>query len=421
MKEDVLHYIWKNGLFNKSHIKTIEGDNIQIIHPGIHNHDSGPDFFQSKLQIGSILFVGNVELHIEGNDWYKHNHHLDSAYQNVILHVVFHKPTSISMNQNQIPTLVLEPLIDTKFLNNYSKLTQQNIPIPCYSSLQNCPTEITQQQWLDAGEKRLIHKSKRLQEFFKLSENRVDQAFFILLCRNFGFGINNEVSQMLGLRLPIQLVYKYMHSLFQLEALILGMSGLLENDNEDDYFTELEKEFRYLKSQHKLQPLPKHIWKFSKTRPGNFPTIRLAQLAALLHKKVRLIPEIFEANSLKDLEQIFQSDISPYWQNHYAPGKKHRLKQLQISKEGIHNIIVNSVLPLWVWEAIQSQRHILMQKAISILKEIPPENNKISRLFEMKGIEMTTAFQSQASQYQLKELCHKKQCLNCKIGQTLLE
>lgn len=420
MKEEVFHFIWQHGLFNKDDLKTIDGESIRIIHPGTLNTNSGPDFIQAKIFIDNVLFIGNVELHIHGLDWYKHQHEKDPAYQNVILHVVLDQAIPTQVLSRNIPTIEIGNKVEKVFTKNYTYLLQHQNRFACERLCSTIPQEIVFQQWEWAGKQRIIQKSKKLHEFFIQSGNRIDQAFLILLTRNFGFGINNEIAQMLGSRLPIKLVYKYMHSQFQLEALILGISGLLEKDSNDAYFLELEKEFRYLKQQFHFNPLPAHAWKFSKTRPGNFPTIRLAQLAALLHKKPRLIPEIFEAKNLKELMAIFDSTISPYWQNHYAPGKIKAQRQLQLSKEGIYNIIINSVIPLWVWEGFRSENSIFMDRSEFILKEMPFENNKYTRIFEALNPPNKNAFDSQAAYYQAKEFCEKKQCIKCKIGQKIL-
>lgn len=421
MKEEVFHFIWQHGLFNKDDLKTLEGDSIRIIHPGTLNYNSGPDFIQAKIFIDKVLFIGNVELHIQGQDWYKHQHENDAAYQNVILHVVLNDGIPTKVLDRNIPTVEIGNRVEKAFTKNYTYLLQHQNKFACEKLCNHIPNHIVEEQWLLAGKQRIIQKSKKLHELFLQSGNRIDQAFLILLTRNFGFGINNEIAQMLGTRLPIKLVYKYMHSQFQLEALILGLSGLLEKDTEDEYFLELEKEFRYLKQQFQLSPLPTHAWKFSKTRPGNFPTIRLAQLAALLHQKPRLIPEIFEAKNLNDLMKLFESDISPYWQNHYAPGKVKAQRQLQLSKEGIYNIIINSVIPLWVWEGFRSEDSIFIDRSEALLKEMPFENNKYTRIYDALAPPNKNAFHSQAAYYQAKEYCEKKQCVQCKIGQRLLQ
>ena len=89
MKEEFLHFVWMYELFNKQDLHTTSGDEIEIVHPGQHNSDAGPDFFNAKVKIDGTLWVGNVEIHIFSSDWQKHGHDKNKAYDNVILHVVF--------------------------------------------------------------------------------------------------------------------------------------------------------------------------------------------------------------------------------------------------------------------------------------------------------------------------------------------
>lgn len=420
MKENVLHFIWENGLFDKQKLKTENGESVRIIHAGTLNTDSGPDFFHAKIQINQIVLVGNIELHIDGKDWYKHAHHLDEAYKNVILHVVFHSPQKTIVKGLEIPTLVIGDVLEKKFWHTYQKLSLQNKAFPCASQIENVPASVIQAQWDIAAWKRLEEKAEHFNVLYNLAGNRIDHAFIIQLFRSFGGGINNEAAQMLGMRLPMRLIYRYMHSRFQLEALILGMSGLLAKESEDAYFIELEKEFRYMKNQFQLQELKTAMWKFSKTRPWNFPTIRLAQLAALLHKNPRIIQEIFRAESRKELENIFDCELSPYWQNHFSPGKKSKVKQDQISKDFKKQIIINAVIPLIVWDAIQHQKSELIHKAMDLLQSLPFENNKVSRIFSTDSIPKNNALDSQAGYHQLHRFCHKKLCLQCKVGAHIL-
>jgi hypothetical protein len=87
--EDFLHYVWKFRLFDKTNLKTADGESIEIYSAGLHNTDSGPDFHNARIKIGDTTWAGNVEVHVPSSDWRKHNHTTDNAYNNVILHVVY--------------------------------------------------------------------------------------------------------------------------------------------------------------------------------------------------------------------------------------------------------------------------------------------------------------------------------------------
>ena len=94
MKEEFLHYIWQFQLLNPIELTTNAGDAIQVIKTGEKNINSGPDFFSGQIKIGKTIWAGNIEIHINSSDWNKHKHQDDSAYDNVILHVVFNESCS---------------------------------------------------------------------------------------------------------------------------------------------------------------------------------------------------------------------------------------------------------------------------------------------------------------------------------------
>ena len=85
--EQLLHYVWKHKLFPLGELKTTDGESVEVIDPGLHNHHAGPDFFNAKIIIDRTLWVGNVEIHDKSGDWYQHGHDQDHRYDNVILHV----------------------------------------------------------------------------------------------------------------------------------------------------------------------------------------------------------------------------------------------------------------------------------------------------------------------------------------------
>lgn len=420
MRENILHFIWQYGLFGKDRLYTCEGEKVEYIHPGHYNTDSGPDFFNARLRIGGLLMAGNVELHIEGADWYRHRHQDDEAYRNVILHVVFRKACTTRAAGREIPVLELQPFIEKAFWHTYSRLQKKNGQPPCtYAVTQLAPVYFCN-QWEKAGAERIGEKAGRLQELYINSGKRIDQAFFVLLCRNFGFGINAEAGQMLGLRTDINLLSKHRRSLFRLEAILLGIAGFLENPPETGYALELRKEFLYIRRLASLAPLQKHLWKFSKTRPGNFPTLRLAQLAAILHHSGPLINRILRAPTPESVRGLFQVSLSEFWSTHYDFNTPRPDRCERLSDNSINGLIINSVIPLMAWEARRSENADLMEKATGLLQSLPHENNRHTRVYNTWPVPRSSAFDSQASYYQHKRYCLTGQCTSCIIGTKIL-
>ena len=67
--EQLLHYVWKHKLFPLHELLTSDGQTVEVLDPGLHNRNSGPDFFNAKVRIGDTLWVGNVEIHDKSSDF----------------------------------------------------------------------------------------------------------------------------------------------------------------------------------------------------------------------------------------------------------------------------------------------------------------------------------------------------------------
>lgn len=420
MRENVLHFIWQYGLFNKDRLYTLDGEKVEYIHPGRLNPDSGPDFFNARLRIGGLLLAGNVELHTEGPDWYLHGHQDDAAYSNVILHVVFRKGCRTQVLGKEIPVLELHPFIEKAFWQTYTGLQKRSGQPACTYALEQVPGIYFTRQWEKAGIERIQEKARRLQELFEYSGQRIDQAFFILLCRNFGFGINTEAGQMLGLRTDVKILARHRQSLFQLEAILLGMAGFLEDPGDNAYALELRKEFLHIRRLFPLTPMQKHLWKFSKTRPGNFPTVRLAQLAALIHHSGFMVNSILQADDPAGIRNLFRAACSDFWATHYDFNSPRPHRQAKPGEHSIDGLLINSAVPLMAWEAVRSENAALMEKTVELLQSLPPEDNRHTRIYAQWEAPLQNAFDSQAAYHQHKRYCRARQCISCLIGNKIL-
>ena len=107
--EQLLHYVWKHKIFPLKELKTVAGQQLEVIDTGLANRDAGPDFFNAKIKLDGVLWVGNIELHTHSSDWMKHGHHKDDAYKNVILHVATHIDAEVCRSNGEaIPQLQLD-------------------------------------------------------------------------------------------------------------------------------------------------------------------------------------------------------------------------------------------------------------------------------------------------------------------------
>ena len=106
--EELLHYAWKHKIYPLGVLYTSDGRPVEIIDAGLQNTNAGPDFFNAKIKIDGTVWVGNVEIHRCSSDWNRHGHHLDPAYESVVLHVVSDLDAEVhDLKGRSIPQLCL--------------------------------------------------------------------------------------------------------------------------------------------------------------------------------------------------------------------------------------------------------------------------------------------------------------------------
>lgn len=421
--ESFLHYLWQFQYFNKRTLLTTTGDEIQIFHPGHRNSNAGPDFFDARIKIGDMEWVGSVEIHIHAAGWMEHHHDKDSAYENVILHVVWNnnKPVRRS-DSSSLPTLELKNRVDEELLLNYNRLIHNPESIPCSSKL----SQVSQLTKLSMADKVLVDRLKsKAQVILKMlhrNQHDWEETFYQLLSRNFGFKVNNEPFQQLAQSLPYKIVLKHGDNLLQIEALLFGQAGFLEDDFDESYYTLLQREYNILRQKYQLTPrqLNKVQWRFLRLRPANFPTLRIAELASILFHGRNLFSVVLEIASGKALHELFSVRLSEYWIHHYQFGKEYKEQQNRLGRESIDNIIINTIVPVLVAYGKSKDDHALVDQAVCILQDIPAESNRITSQWKMLGMEVKTGFDSQAMVELFNSFCLKRRCLDCNIGTSLV-
>jgi len=419
MKEEFLQYIWKHKLYNSSELKTIKEEKVLILNPGISNTDSGPDFFNAKIKIDSTVWAGNVEIHINSSDWHVHKHHHDKAYDNVVLQVVYKHDKEITNTKgNEIPTLEID--FDHRLLNNYKTLLNKESWISCQNDLPKVDS-FTTQNWLDKLTiERLEEKSEGINQLLHKTNNSWETSFYILLALNFGFKLNAEPFEQLAKSLPLKYLAKHKDNLLQIEALLFGQAGFLTDEAGDEYFEKLKAEYLYLQNKFNLKGIEKHIWKFLRSRPGNFPTLRIAQFAKLIYNSNSLFSKILEAKTLGEFYKLFMVKPSDYWENHYVFNKESLQKTKALGKSAIDILLINTVIPFLFVYAKSKRLDDLQDDALGLLEKIKPEKNHIINKWEGLGIKSQSAYQTQALIQLKNRYCNHKKCLNCQIGNYLI-
>lgn len=421
MKEDFLHYLWKYKKFDTANLCTSQGENICLIDSGQYLQLAGPDFFNAQLIIGNQKWAGNVEIHIKSSDWYLHHHEKDAAYENVILHVVWEHDVEIYRSDNaEIPVLELKNHVSKDTVSNYHSLITPKSWIFCEKQITSIDT-FTFANWQERlFFERLERKSKPIQDLLEQTKQDWEAVLFCLLAKNFGLNSNGEAFFDSAQSIPFSIIRKESFEVENVESLLLGTVGLLEDEKEDAYYKDLKFRYSYLKQVYQIAKTPVVPVQFFKHRPDNFPTIRLSQLANLYHQQLQLFSKMIAADSVKDMYRLFAVSASLYWETHYQFDRNSPKKSKTLSKSFIDLLIINTIIPLQFAYA-QSQGKEIAEHLIQLLLQVAPEQNAVIEKFDSFGVISRHAFDSQSLLQLKNEYCNKGRCLECAIGMELLK
>lgn len=415
MTERLLQYIWQFQHFNKTGLTTITDEPIRVIFPGRLNNNQGPDFTDAKIKIGNAIWGGHIELHIKTSDWEKHKHQLDDNYKNVILHIVWEN----DIEKNDIPVLELKDKVSKILLKKYEDLMNASSFIPCEKSIQDI-NNIIWKSWKERLlAERLLRKAKTVETYLQQNNHHWEETFWWLLARNFGTKINADAFEAIARSIPLNILAKHKNQVHQLEALLFGQAGLLKNKFAEDYPKMLQKEYSFLKTKYALNPIHQAVY-FLRMRPGNFPSVRLAQLAMLIHESVHLFSKIKEAASVKEIKQWFDITANDYWHYHYRFDETSSFKKKKLGMTMINNIIINTLVPVLFAYGNYRDEIKYKEQALKWLEDVSPEKNSIIKWFEALDIENKNAYDSQSLIELKNEYCNKKRCLECGVGNAIL-
>ena len=421
MTEALFQFIWQHSLFQVAGLSTTDGESVTVIHPGTINRDAGPDFLEARVKIGTTTLVGNIELHLKTSDWQKHGHQNDAAYNNLILHVVYENDTKKTFLPNTA-TLEIKNHILPSVIKHYDKLMLAPGKLPCAGQLAQVK-QITKEGWLS----RLLAErwEDKLSDWNILLENAAEDWRNLLYWRmaaNFGFKTNATPFLLLARSIPLNVLARHRENLLQIEALLFGQAGMLEGTFQDAYPIDLQNEYNYLKKKYKLTAQAGHLWKFLRMRPANFPTIRIAQFAGLIHKSEHLFSQIIETHSVKAIEPLLDVAASSYWDCHFTFDEPHaNPAPKSLGKSSLQNIIINTIAPIQFLYASKQDTTLLREQALNLLEAVPAEKNNILTMWNEQGWTAANAAQSQALIQLYNRYCTPSKCLNCAIGLSIIK
>jgi hypothetical protein len=424
MKEEFLHYLWKYGLYDHSKLFDSDHNIITVIHPGEYNRDAGPDFFNARISIGGTVWAGNVEIHIRSSDFDRHGHRTDPAYNNVILHVVDDNDKEV-FNSAGEELLTVSLIYEPELYEKYLSLVNTPYIIACQDDIRSVDS-IHLRHWLNALViERLQAKAEYVLRIFSETANDWEETFYRLLTRYFGFRVNTGPFEMLATSIPFRIIRKHADNRFQIEALLFGTAGMLEEGLfkealSDEYYNNLTREYRFLSVKYSLRPIHGRCWKFSRLRPVNFPTVRISQLAAMLSVSGGLFSRITESTDIKQVKDLIDVTASSYWDNHFVFGKESRSFPKKTGSQATDIFLINAVIPVLFSYGKCRDRSNICERALSFLESIDKEDNVIISEWETAGICVVSAFYSQALIQLRNEYCKKRRCLSCRIGSKLI-
>lgn len=418
MTEAFLQYVWQHQLL-QGELVTTDGLPVVVERPGVLNRDAGPDFFDARVRIGGTLWAGNIEVHVKSSDWNLHRHTADHTYDNVVLHVVYEGDTAITLHDcHQLPMVEICNNIADTLWGNYEALQNPpaDTPIPCMGQIPEMPSFYVDNYLKRLTLERLERKCNTVRQMLHDTRGGWEQTCYWMMAHYFGGTVNAFPFELLAKNTDLNLLSRWRDNPQRIEALLMGQAGLLEGFFEDEYPRQLQTDYAALQQGFGLVPLQGFLWKFYRLRPFNFPTVRISQFAQLVCQSRNLFSHLLETPDAEELKKFFTVTAAPYWDTHFRFDQPSPGSPKQVGEAFVNTLIINAWVPLLFeyGNHVGSQQY--KDQAVGILQQLPPEQNRIIRLWRTAGIQALNADQSQALLQLYNEHCLSRDCLQCRIG-----
>ena len=421
--EQLLHYLWEHRLWQYGSLRTADGEPVEVIDPGVHNADAGPDFFNAKVRIGERMWAGNVEIHTRASDWMRHGHQHDAAYDSVMLHVVGKSDMPVHRRDGRVIPQVELPYTPA-FSERYEAMVRSTASPACAAELASLsPIYLT--DWLTAlGYERLYAKAERVADYLERLNGDWLETSYVVLARALGFSTNAEPFERLAFATPVHRLLKHANEPRMVEAMLFGQAGFLNicpSEPEDIlHFEELSSDYNFLRAKYGLEPLEGTEWKLARMRPPNFPHRRIAALSAIICGGFAFGRKFSHVTDETAARQLVDIVIDGYWESRYNFGGRTARAPRAFSPDTVTSLIINAVVPLLYAYGLYFGSDSRMQTAVGLMQSLRPEHNSLTRIFTDRGVACDDAFTSQALIHLRRAYCETRKCLYCRIGHRIL-
>jgi hypothetical protein len=451
--EQWLQHLWEHRLYNPRVLRTVDGDPITVLFPGVPNYDSGPDFHDALVRIGTILFRGDVEMHVHANEWAAHRHHLDGRYNAVILHVAFRTGVipALTASRRELPLLLLSPSSPAPDADRLSSSASQAEPPVLHCQ----PPPITDRPallrrfsllGLERMERKVVRLGGRLSDLRAENDARNadtlrgvwEQLLYEGILEGLGYAKNREpflrLSRILTLadlrRIGLDDHEGIMAALFGTAGLLPPPRNVPEAESRR-YLRRLRHRWKKLPALH-IRAMHETAWQFFRLRPVNLPTARLASLACILPElfgpgRIREIVSLFRQSGESSSELLFRVRerfaVHPdgFWAHHLYFGTPQHQLGIALGRQRIDDIIVNAILPWLFLYARNFRQTDIEQRALLAYRTFPPlQRNRITYQVEhlLAHFPLATAQLHQGALEWVRRYCTQHRCVLCPLAHS---
>ena len=425
-----LQFVWRHKMMENNG-QTTDGKEVEVLDAGLYNRrGDAPDYFNAKLKLNGVLWVGNVVVTENASDWYLHGMDKDKAYDNVILVVVGNADTDIINSEGQ-PVSVMPMEIPQEVAKRYLILASDQGQTVCHQNVKENCTRLTVNSWLSALQtERLEWQTEEIKRRAK-EFGSWEAAYFVTIARTFGMGVNGDLMEQWAKTLPMSVIDIHADDLFQLEALFFGQAGLLELETIPDkfqrdalnegYFAKIRNEYLYLAHKYSLQPLDGKQWKPMGNGRNRTPHLTFSFLANMYYQCKTSLHTMLKCETLKEVHNLLKVFATPYWQRHSHFGAECNTCTNQLTAKLLNLIVINAVVPMLFAYGREMAQEKYCDQAFDLIEMCKAEKNAITKHWQQYGINADSAGQTQALIQQQREYCDKRQCLRCRFGYQYLK